>query len=188
MMDPRLDMTFKVECTRLTYLLTLLSLLCGGTFPGVPWSGQARAPCSLTVAERRYLPSSVHRGIHVVVPSERCTTASLSCAPLRSTALSVTFTQQRIVLGKSLMIATPSFTVRSRLFGLGTALSTLLSLVVVSGNRCRSGGWHIVHGAARLATCLSVFLVASSQSHLVVLCAARAPVCSRLLLSNRGST
>ena len=72
--DPRLDMTFKVEC----------ALLCGGTCPGVLWSRQARGPlqCSLTVAGRRYLPSSIHRGIHVFLPSERYTTASLSCAPL----------------------------------------------------------------------------------------------------------
>ena len=35
LIDPRLDMTFKVECTRLTYWLTLPSLLCAGTCAGV---------------------------------------------------------------------------------------------------------------------------------------------------------
>ena len=82
--DPRHDMTFKVECTRLTYLLTLPALFSGGTCPGVPRSHQARGPCSLTVAERRYLPGSDRRGIHVVLPSERCSAASLSFAPLLS--------------------------------------------------------------------------------------------------------
>ena len=31
--------------------------------------------------------------------------------------------------------------------------SMLLSPLVASGNRCRAGGWHIVHEAVRLATC-----------------------------------
>ena len=104
---------------------------------------------------------------------------------LRATAHSVTLIQQRVFLGKSLMIAlrlSPPY--RSRLFGFGTALSALLLSVVAARNRCRAGGWHIVE-AARLAPCSSMFLLfvllfmsqpfvmrSPSPCHLV------APVCS----------
>ena len=52
----------------LIYLLVFPTLFCGETCPGVSWSHRARGPCSLTVAERRYLPGDDHRGIHVVLP------------------------------------------------------------------------------------------------------------------------
>ena len=50
-----------------------------------------------------------------------------------------------------------------------------LALLLRSPRSCslllplRAGGWHIVHEASRSATWSSIFLVASSQSHLVVL-------------------
>ena len=43
------------------------------------------------------------------------------------------------------------------------------ALLFPPGIRCRAGGWHIVHEAARLATCSSMTLLPSSQSHLLEL-------------------
>ena len=74
--------------------------------------------------------------------------------------LFVTLVQQRVVLGKSSVVALRlSSPYRSRLFGLGTAQSTLLPPVVAAGNRSRSGGWHIVHEAVHLATCSPLLCV-----------------------------
>ena len=55
---------------RLVHWWTLPTQFCGGTCPGIYWSQQARGPCSLSVAGRRYLPG-FDRRIHVVLPSER---------------------------------------------------------------------------------------------------------------------
>ena len=38
---------------------------------GIFWSRHERAPCNLSVAERRSLPNDDHRCVHVVLPSER---------------------------------------------------------------------------------------------------------------------
>ena len=124
--DPRLDMTFKVDCTLLVFSLKFPTLFCGGTCPGVPQSHQAREPCNWTLAERWYLPSSVHRGIPVVLQRECCSHCSflirtIACL-LRATALIVTLVLQCLEVGRSIVIA-PRLTSpnRSRLFGLGTA-------------------------------------------------------------------
>ena len=60
-------------------------------------SYHARGACSLTVAESRYLPGYDHRGIHVVLPSER-----LQSLPLCHRHHCPTLVQQRVVrLGPS---------------------------------------------------------------------------------------
>ena len=57
--------------------------------PGVSWSHRARGPCSLTVAERRYLPGDDHCGTHVVLPKWTVTIASF----FSKVPLPVTITQ-----------------------------------------------------------------------------------------------
>ena len=107
--DARFDMTFKVDCTRLIYQLMLPTLSCGGTCPGVLWSHQARGPCSMTVAERRYLPGYDHRCIHVVLPSERLQMLPLChgtiALHLHATTLFATFFPATRCTGRSLVVA-----------------------------------------------------------------------------------
>ena len=68
--DPKLGMTFKVDCTHFIYLSTLPTPFCGGTCPGILWSRQTKWPRSSSNAEKRYLPSDDHRCVHVVLPRE----------------------------------------------------------------------------------------------------------------------
>ena len=133
---PRLDMTNKVYCTLLVYLLGLPTHFCGGTCPGAPWSHQERGSCNWTLAERRYQPSSVHRGITSFCLESVAVTAPFLFAPLPvfcvPPALIVNLVQQRVVFGRSMVVASR---LTSRLILLMMCCSKLFGASTPAHNR-----------------------------------------------------
>ena len=155
------------------------------------WSHQAPEPCNWIFAERRYLPSFVHRGIHVGLPRVLCS----YCVFLIGTI--VVLFQQLVVHGRSMVVAsrlTPP--VCSRFFGFGTALSSLLPpcgrrreslLRQRLVHRARSRVWQLVHHhflqstpfCVKLGGKNSTLLCGSSFMHNGCECATR---CVRLVV------